>query len=113
MVEVKTVTIFMVETYVVNPDKLGEFPAFVKKWDAFMKKRPALFKEMKSSHVFSQMFGGNSSAGIWMTEYESLAELEKSFNKLKEDKELMNTMSEWNELIMPGTHSVNIWTSVQ
>jgi len=34
-------TVFTVETYVVKPDKLREFTAFVKNWEAWQKRRPS------------------------------------------------------------------------
>ena len=104
-------TVFTVETYVVKPDKLGEFVAFVKNWKAWMKKRPELFKEMKSYKVYSNLLGGNWGGGAWMTEFDSLADVEKGFNKLMADKEfLTKMMPEWNALILPGTYSINVWT---
>ena len=105
--------IFTVETYVVKPDKLGELTAFVKNWEAYMKKRPELFKEVKSHKIFNHMFGGNWGGGTWMMEFESLADIEKAFNKMMADKEFMTKMmQEWNALIVPGTYTINIWTSI-
>ncbi|HVP17278.1 MAG TPA: hypothetical protein VMT42_07920 [candidate division Zixibacteria bacterium] len=106
-------TVFSMETYVVKPDKLSEFTAFVKNYEAYMKKRPELFKELKSHKVFSHLLGGNWGGGAWMGEYENLADLEKNFNKLMGDKEFMTKMfPEWNALIVPGTYSINVWTPV-
>jgi hypothetical protein len=105
-------TIFTVETYVVRPDKLDEFTAFVKNWEAWTKERPELFKEAKSYKVFSHLLGGTWGGGAWMAEYESLADLEKLFNRLMADKEFMTKMAEWNAMILPGTYSINVWTPV-
>jgi len=102
-------TIFLVERYVVKPDKLGEFKAFVNKWEALRKKRSELFKEMKSYKVFSDLLGGNWGGGAWMTEFDSLADFEKAFKKM-EDKEFMAMMAEWNTLIVPGTYSISVWS---
>ena len=106
-------TVFMTETYVVKSDKLDELAACVKNLEAMMKKRPALFKEVKSHKVFSDLIGGHWGGGAWLGEYESLADLEKNFNKLMKDKEFMTKMMpEWNALMVPGTYSINVWTSV-
>jgi hypothetical protein len=40
-------TVFMVETLVVKPDKMGDAAAFQKKFETLMKNRPDLFKEIK------------------------------------------------------------------
>ncbi len=58
-------TIFLVRTYVVNPDKLKEHDAWGKKLVALMKKRPDLFKEVKSLRVLNQKYGD---AENWSTE---------------------------------------------
>jgi hypothetical protein len=105
-------TIFTLERYVVKPDKLGEFTAFVKNWEAFKKKRPDLCKEIKSYKIFSDLLGGNWGGGAWMMEFDSLADFEKMFKKLMADKEFMTVMAEWNALIVPGTYSINVWTPV-
>ena len=105
-------TIFTVETYVVKPEKTVEFTAWVKKWEAFTKKRPKMFKEVKSYKVFSNMLGGIWGGGVWMSEYESLADLEKLFHRMMADKASMTMMAEWNALIIPGTYSINVWAPV-
>jgi hypothetical protein len=106
-------TIWVVETYVVKPDKLGEFTTVIKNFKAFMKRRPDLFKETKSYKVFNHMLGGTWGGGVWMTEMESLADLEKGLKKQMEDKEFMTEVyAKFMTLIVPGTYSVNIWTPV-
>jgi hypothetical protein len=103
----------MVETYVVKPDKLGEFTAFCKKKETYMKKRPDLFKEVKSHKLFSQMLGGNWGGYVEIWEAKSLADIEKVFNRVMQDKEYMTKINpEGNALIVPGTDSLNIWSSV-
>jgi lipopolysaccharide/colanic/teichoic acid biosynthesis glycosyltransferase len=105
-------TIFLVERFVVKPDKLAEFPTLVNKWKAMVKSRPELFKEMKSYKIYSDQLGGNWGGGTWMTEVESLAELEKAFNKVMGDKEYMTHMEEWYALIVLGTYSISVWSPV-
>jgi hypothetical protein len=104
-------TVFIVETYVVKPDKLGEAAAFFKKFLAWMKERSDLFKEVKSLKLFSNMSG--VVGYVDMLEFDSLADLEKWTNRYYGYKEALAWHAEWLALIVPGTWSVNIWTAVQ
>jgi hypothetical protein len=106
-------TVMYVETYVMKPDKLGEFAVFAKNFDAFMKKRSDLTKGMKSFKRFSHMFGGSWGGYVDMIEFENLADLEKVFNKVISDKEFMTRIyPTFASLIVPGTDSISIWNSV-
>jgi len=106
-------TVFMVETYIIKPDKLGEFTAFIKKFETWMKKHPELFKEVKSHKLFSHLLGGNWGGFVEMWEAKSLADIEKVFNRVMQDKEYMTKIyPEVMALVVPGTHSINIWNPV-
>jgi hypothetical protein len=107
-------TIFMVETFVVKLDKLGEFMAFHKKFKAWMEKRLDEYKEVKSHKVFSHMLGGNWGGHVVMWEVENLAGLEKFWGRSMQDKEwLTEFRPQLMALIVPGTYSINIWSPVQ
>jgi hypothetical protein len=98
----------------VKPDKLNEFMAFTKKYLAWMKERPDLFKEVKSYKAFSHMLGGTWGGYVEMIEFESLADLEKWLKRYDSDKEHMTKIwPEFPPLIVPGTFSMNLWTLVQ
>jgi hypothetical protein len=104
------VTVFLVATYVVKPEKLGELAAFLKKYTAWMKSRPELFKEMKSWKSFSHVYGGNRGGVVDMMEFESLADLEKWSSRYYGDKEHMTKIGpEVLSVMVPGTYSVSIW----
>lgn len=105
-------TIFSVETWIVKPDKLGEFPAYHKKMETWMKKHPELFKEVKSVKVFSHMLGGNWGGYVYMTEFENLADFEKSMNKSMKSDFMTKLAPEFESLIVAGSYSINIWNSV-
>ena len=105
-------TIFSVETLIVKPDKLGEFTAVLKKYEKWMKKHPELSKEIKSVKVFSHMLGGNWGGYVYMTEYENLADFEKSMNKSMKSDFMTTIYPEFASLIVPGSYSTNIWNSV-
>jgi hypothetical protein len=98
-----------VTTYVVKPDKLGEYAAFIKKWLAWKKTRPDLFKEIKSLKFFSHWLGGNVGGYVEMWEMESLADGEKWSSRYSQDKERMTMLPEFMAIIVPGTYSLNIW----
>lgn len=105
-------TIFMVETYIVKPDKLGMFPAFIKKFETWMKKHPELFKEVKSYKIFSHMLGGNMGGYVEMTEFENLADFEKFFAKIMKSEFMVTLYPEFTNLVVAGTDSMSIWNSV-
>jgi len=103
-------TIMMVDSYVVKPDKLAEFPALLKKLETFIKKRPDLFKEAKSHKFFSHMLGGTWGGYVEMYEFENLADFEKCFNRVMQDKDFITAIySEFQKFQLPGTESVSIW----
>ena len=105
-------TIFMVETYVVKPDKQQEFMEFAKKYIEWKEKHPALFKEVKSYKMFAQMLGGNFGGFVEMWEFEDLANGEKCMNRMMQDKEFMTKLYlEYVNLIVPATHLISIWNS--
>ena len=106
-------TIFMVATYVVKPDKLSDFEAFLKNLDPYIKKRPDLFKEVKSHKIFTYLLGGIGGSYVEMWEAESLADLEKVLNRMMEDKEYLTKIYPmFASVIVPGTYSTNIWSAV-
>jgi hypothetical protein len=105
-------TIFSVETFFVKPDKLGEFTAVLKKFETWMKKHPELFKEVKSLKVFSHMLGGNWGGYVYMTEFENLADFEKSMNKSMKSDFMTTLAPEFESLIVAGSYSISIWNSV-
>ena len=106
-------TIFMVETLVVKPEKEAEFTAWLKKYAAYMEKHPQLFKEVKSHKMFAQVLGGNLGGYVEMLEFENLAEFEKWLNRLMQNKEFMTTIeSEAVAFMVPATRSLSMWNPV-
>jgi hypothetical protein len=96
-------TVFLVRTYVVKPDKLSEHNAWGKKLVASMKKRPDLFGGVKSLRVLSHRYGGCVGGFTAMWKFESLAEAEKWENHFIEVAEQPNLRSEFMALIVPGS----------
>jgi hypothetical protein len=105
-------TVFMVEKFILKPDKLGEYMALHKKYEAWMKTHPELFKEVKSYKVFSHLLGGNFGGYVGMTEFENLADGEKWNNKLVKSDFMTTIYPEWASLIVAGSYSIDVWSSV-
>jgi hypothetical protein len=103
---------FLVETYIVKPDKLREFLAYHNKWIEWWEKNPEVCKEIKSNKLFRHRFGGNFGGMVEMTEYESLAESEKCLNKMMTSDFVTKLYPEFLSLLLPGSYSMNMWSSV-
>jgi hypothetical protein len=106
-------TIFLIDTYVIKPDKLSEFRAFLKKYIEWEKKRLDLTKEVKSHKIFSHMIGGKWGGYVEMWEVENLADLEKFMTRAMQDEEFLSTIyPEFAKLSVPASESMDIWNSV-
>jgi hypothetical protein len=105
-------TVFMVETYIVKPDKLGEAAAHFKKFETWVKEHPELLKEVKSTKIFTHLLGGNWGGYVVMTEFENLAEGEKWENKFMKSGYMTTLYPEWASLLVAGSYSISIWNSV-
>ncbi|HVP15783.1 MAG TPA: hypothetical protein VMT42_00235 [candidate division Zixibacteria bacterium] len=104
-------TIFLVDTYVIKPDKLGEFAEFVKKYFEWMKKRTDLANEVKSHKLFSHMIG-KFGGYVEMIEFENLADFEKWTSKIMRSEFMTTIYPEFAKYIVPGTESNEIWNSI-
>jgi len=106
-------TIFLVETYVVKPEKLAEFTAYRKKLSQWMKEHSELFKEVKSYRMFTQRFGGIYGGYVEMWEFENLADFEKCNNRQMQSEYLKTVEQELWAFVVPATYSVSIWNPVE
>ena len=105
-------TVFSVETWIVKPDKLGEYMTWHKKYETWFKKHSSEYKEVKSYKVFSHMLGGKWGGYVFMTEFENLADLEKAFNKMMKSDFMTALYPEFARLIVDGSYSVDVWNPV-
>ena len=105
-------TVFYVETYVVKPDKIFEYMAFTKKFEAYMNNREDLFKEVKSHKVFMHLIGGKVGEFVEMTEFENLTDLEKWVNKLMQSDFVTTIHPEFVSFQVAGAYSTAIWNPV-
>jgi hypothetical protein len=103
-------SIFMVETYVIKPEKQAEFTAYKKKWKKFFAK---WLKELKSYKMFAQLFGGNYGGYVEMWEFESMADCEKFFNRVMHSDYTTKLQPEFLALVVPGAYSMSIWNPVE
>ncbi|MCP8308521.1 MAG: hypothetical protein H3Z54_07485 [archaeon] len=107
-------TIFLVETYVVKPERQADFMAYKKKLSQWMEKHSELFKEVKSYRMFSQMLGGNWGGYVEMWEFENLADFEKCNNKhLQSEYLTKQVVPELAAFVVPATYSASVWNSVE
>jgi hypothetical protein len=107
-------TIFKVETYIVKPEKQQEHTTIMKKWGAYTRKNKEKCKELKSWKLLSQMIGNNAGGYIEISEFDSLAQLEKFMSRVfhGSDEFIETIVSEFTACVVPGTYSVYIWNSV-
>jgi hypothetical protein len=104
-------SIFVVETCMVKPEKQGEFKSLMQRVLKYKEENPELFKEVKSWKLFRQMFGGIAGAYVSMWEFENFADLEKCWAKEEKDEGFVKMHQELLQLIEPVTFSMKMWTS--
>jgi hypothetical protein len=106
-------TIFLIRTYTVKPDKLNEHNEWGKRLVALMKKKPELFSGVKSMRVLSHKYSGVVGGFTAMWGFDSLASIEGWENGFSEIPEEAALRSEFMDLIIPGSFSVDIWESIK
>jgi hypothetical protein len=106
-------TVFIVRTYTVKPDKQNEHLAWGKKLVALMKKQPKLFCGVKSMRVLSHRYGGDVGGFTAMWKFNSLADAERWEQGFVEVKVQADLRSEFLSLIVPGSYSECIWEPVR
>jgi len=106
-------TIVVAETWIVKPEKQAEFTKFWQRYLKYVKNNPKLFKEVKWTKSFTQMFGGTYGTHVELAEYKSLADYEKLFTRLMKDPGFMKIFQEAMLLIDPTTYTMNVWTPLE
>ena len=105
-------SVFVVDTHVVKPEKQEEYTSLMNRVSRYMKENPQTFGELKSWKVFAQTFGGIAGGHVQLWEYQNMADIEKSMNSMFKDKGFMEIKRELDSLIEPVTHSWNVWTAI-
>jgi len=106
-------TILVIGTWLVRPEKQVEFSRLWKRFLEYLKKNPKMFKEVKSLKFFTQMFGGIEGTYVELAEYESLADYETFQTRIKKNKEYMKMFQEFMLLVDPTTLSTSVLTAVK
>jgi hypothetical protein len=107
-------TIYVVETFVVKPDKADEWASVYKKYLALIKKHPDLHTEVKSYKVFNHWLGGSQGGTVVMWEMESIEDIPKRSRKLSGNKEFTDEIyPNFLNIMVPRSYSVNVWTPFQ
>ena len=111
--DVRKMTILVMGTWFVNPEKQGEFNRLWKKLLGLMKKKPKMFKEVKSIKLLTQTFGGTAGSHVELVEYESLADYEALHARLMKKKEFMKLYQELMLVIEPATMTESVLTALE
>ncbi len=106
-------TVFIVRTYTVKPNKIEEHLAWGKKLVAMMKKQPKLFGGVRSMRVLRHKYGGNVGGFTAMWKFDSLADAERWEQGFVDVKEQADLRAEFLSLIVPGSYSECIWEPVR
>ncbi len=106
-------TVFVVRTYTVKPDKLAEHNMWGKRLVALMKKKPALFDGVKGMRVLSHKYGGQVGGFTAMWKFSSLEDAEKWENGFTTVKEELVLRQEFLELVVPGSYRQEVWEPVR
>jgi antibiotic biosynthesis monooxygenase (ABM) superfamily enzyme len=107
------VTVFVIRTYAVKPEKLAEHNAWGKKLITLMKKKPGLFGGVRGMQVLSHKYGGQVGGFTAMWKFNSLEDAEKWENGFTVVKEEMALRKEFLDLIVPGSYRQEIWVPVR
>ncbi len=100
-------TVLVVETYLVKPDKIEQNNALLQRLAKVLKSDPKKFSMIKSYKAYTEEFGtwGNSSE-FW--EVEDLGTWNKVFEMMMKDPALKSFPEEFFSLIIPGTHQLHV-----
>jgi len=106
-------TILVMGTWLVKPEKQAEFSRLWQRFLKYMKNNPKLFKEVKSLKFFTQTFGGIMGSHVELAEYESLADYEALHAKLKKNKEYAKLLQEFMLVVDPATITESVLTATK
>ena len=105
-------SIFLVSTYVVKPDKQEEYKAMYLRLLEYKKENPEEVKELKSWKVFTQTFGDIYGKYMEIYEFDSMADYERYVEKASKNKEFSEIVQKQMLFFVPGTVSNSIWDPV-
>jgi len=104
--------VYLVSTWVVKSEKQEQFMPVWRKFLRYIKENPEKTKELKSTKLFKQTFGGIAGAYVELAEFDNLKDCEKFYGRLSEDEGWTKIDQEFMLLIEPATLSTNVWNLV-
>ena len=103
-------SVFLVETYVVQGEKRAEFTSFHPEFLKYKEDHPQLFDGVKSWKLYKQDVGQPAGLYIEMWEYESLAQMEEVNARIFADERMKRFDAEFHQSVEPATFSASIWS---
>jgi hypothetical protein len=102
-------TVFMVWTYVVKPEKQADLDALLQRLNKFMKEHPEKFPGLKSYKAFTHKIG---SMGTYVEFYEfpDMGVAEKFLDFGYQDKDHLKFWEDWMTQIVPETYTMHLWS---
>ncbi len=101
-------TYLAVSTWVLRTERQSDFLNFWIRYTEYMKKKPELFREIKSLKLYSQVFGGISGAYVEMVEFENLTDQETLQKRLLQNEEAKKLFQEFGQFRDSTTHMTNL-----
>lgn len=102
--------IFEIDMWVVYKGKRKEQEEIMKEIFEYGKKHPEASSNMKSLRFFRQGIGGSPVGRfVLITEFESLADMEKFYSILEKDEEWLKIKKKWSSVIDLNTMHVAVW----
>jgi hypothetical protein len=107
-------SVFLISTYVVKPDKQEEYKAMYRRWLEYKKENPEEVKELepKSWRIFTQTFGDAYGKHMEIYEFDSIADYERFVERASKNKEHSEIFENQMLFFVPGTVSNSIWNPV-
>jgi len=105
-------SVFLVSTYVVNPEKQEEYKEMYRRLQEYKKENPEEFKELKSWKVFTQTFGDIYGKYMEIYEFDSMADYERFEERASKNKEYLEIAQNQMLCLVPDTVSNSIWNPV-
>ena len=105
-------SVFLVSTYVVKPDKQEEYKAMYRRWREYRKENPEEVKEIKSSRILTQTFGDIYGKYMEIYEFVSMADYERYVTRVSENKEFSEIFENQMLCFVSDTVSNSIWNPV-
>lgn len=103
-------SIFLIDTWVHVKGKRKENEEVVKKILQYGARHPDISKYVESLRYFKHSIGGKPAGRrVLITEFTSLTDMDRFFNKLRKEKEWQKIAQEWAEVMDSSTVESQLW----